>query len=177
MSVNEKQVGEHIAALRKGKGLTQAQLGERLSVSFQAVSKWERGEALPDIGLLPDIAAVLETSVDSILAGGAQQVHYRGRITVSDMREGIACFERAGRLLGSQNIIYRAAIDGINTRMNTDIEAAFADEYAFEAFVAEAIIQNLMAGAYIDLSDVTKGFRHEHFREIVCKYAAKYGIK
>ena len=43
MPINEKRVGEQIAALRKAKGLTQNQLGERLSVSFQAVSKWERG--------------------------------------------------------------------------------------------------------------------------------------
>ena len=41
-------VGKQIASLRKAKGLTQNQLGERLNISFQAVSKWERGEALPD---------------------------------------------------------------------------------------------------------------------------------
>ena len=38
-----KTVGNQIAALRKEKGLTQAELGERLGISFQAVSKWERG--------------------------------------------------------------------------------------------------------------------------------------
>ena len=43
MSVNTEKVGLQIAALRKAKELTQAQLGERLNVSFQAVSKWERG--------------------------------------------------------------------------------------------------------------------------------------
>lgn len=43
MSVNTEKVGNQIISLRKAKGLTQAQLGERLSVSFQAVSKWERG--------------------------------------------------------------------------------------------------------------------------------------
>jgi len=43
MSVSIEKVGLQIAALRRTKGLTQAQLGERLKVSFQAVSKWERG--------------------------------------------------------------------------------------------------------------------------------------
>lgn len=177
MSINEKRIGEQIAALRKAKGLTQKQLGERLSVSFQAVSKWERGDAMPDVGTLPDLARVLETSVDNILTGGEQVLRYCGKITVADMREGIRCFNNAGKLLGRGNIIYRYAIEGINERMNTDIEAAFSDSDVFECFVAEAIIQNLKAGFYIDLTDVKNGFQNEHFRDIVCNYAEKYGIK
>lgn len=61
--------------------------------------------------------------------------------------------------------------------MNTTIEAAFTDDYIFECFVAEAIIQNLMMGAYIDVTDVKNGFRHAHFRDVVLDYAVKYGIK
>lgn len=39
-----EKIGQQICYLRKARGLTQADLGERLGVSFQAVSKWERGE-------------------------------------------------------------------------------------------------------------------------------------
>ncbi len=177
MAINIEKVGQQIAALRKAKGLTQAQLGERLGVSFQAVSKWERGETLPDAGVLVDLAAVLETSVDSILTGGEKIINYKGKITVADMREGIACIENCGRLLGKDNLIYRSAVEGINERMNTDVEQAFADERIFECFVAEAIIQNLKSGSYIDLTDVKNNFRFEHFRNIVLEYAAKYGVK
>lgn len=171
------KVSEQIAALRKAKGLTQAELGERLNVSFQAVSKWERAEAMPDIALLVDLARILETSVDNILTGGEKIMNYRGKITVADMKEGIACIEKCGRLLGRDNLIYRCAVDGINRRMNTDIEEAFSDERIFECFVAEAIIQNLKAGSYIDLTDVKNNFRYEHFRNIVLDYAEKYGVK
>ncbi|MBR4859082.1 MAG: helix-turn-helix transcriptional regulator [Clostridia bacterium] len=177
MSVDMKKIGLQIAALRKSKGITQAQLGERLNISFQAVSKWERGEALPDTGILIDLASVLGTSVDSILTGGEKAVSYKGKISVEDMREGIACLEKCGRLLGKDNLIYRSAVEGINERMNTDIEQAFTDERIFECFVAEAIIQNLKAGAYIDLTDVKNSFKHERFRDIVLGYADKYGIK
>ncbi|MBQ7121105.1 MAG: helix-turn-helix transcriptional regulator [Clostridia bacterium] len=177
MSVNTEKVGNQIISLRRAKGLTQAQLGERLSVSFQAVSKWERGEALPDAGVLVDLANVLETSVDNILTGGEKAINYRGKITVSDMKEGIACIERCGRLLGRDNLIYRCAVEGINEKMNTDIEECFKDERVFECFVAEAVIQNLKSGSYVDLTDVKNNFKYEHFRNIVLDYAKKYGVK
>ncbi len=175
--IDINKVSAQIAALRKAKGLTQSELGERLKVSFQAVSKWERAEALPDIGLLVDLAGILETSVDNILTGGEKVLNYRGKITVADMREGIECIEKCGRLIGRDNLIYRHAVDGINKGMNTDIEECFADDYIFECFVAEAIIQNLKAGAYIDLTDVKKGFKYERFRKIVMDFAESYGVK
>lgn len=82
-----------------------------------------------------------------------------------------------GKLLGKDNIIYRYAINGINEKMNTDIEPAFSDEYVLECFVAEAIIQNLKAGAYIDITDVKNNFKNEHFSKIVCDYAEQHNIK
>lgn len=62
-------VGKQIASLRKAKGLTQNQLGERLNISFQAVSKWERGLGCPDVSLLIELAAALKVSVEQILSG------------------------------------------------------------------------------------------------------------
>lgn len=170
-------VAKQIALLRKEKGLTQNDLGERLGVSFQAVSKWERGETLPDTALLPDLAAVLETSIDRILTGGRQITHYKGKITVSRMCEGMDCLKRMGELLGKDNILYRHAIDGINTAMDTDIEDAFTDDRVMECFVAEAIIQNLLAGRYIDPTDVKNSFHHDHFREIVLDHCRRFGIR
>ena len=175
--MDTKMVGALIARLRKEKGLTQNDLGDRLGVSFQAVSKWERGETLPDTGILLDLANVLGTSVDCILAGGSQVLHYRGKFTVSQMQEGILALKTMGELLGKDNILYRSAIDGINERMNTDIEDAFYDQHVLECFVAEAIIQNLMGGKYVDPTDVKNSFRSEHFRGIVLEQCQRYGIK
>ena len=171
------KVAEQICLLRKAKGLTQSELGERLGVSFQAVSKWERGETLPDTALLPDLARVLETSVDYILSGGERQLEYKGKISVADMKKGLDCIKNMGEYLGKENIIYRSAIKGINTEMNTDIEIAFSDDYVFEAFLAEAIIQSLLQGMYVDISDVKNNFKHEHFKNIVVNYCDRYGIK
>lgn len=172
-----KTVGNQIAALRKAKGLTQNDLGERLGISFQAVSKWERGETLPDTAILPDLADILETSVDHILSGGTRILSYRGRITVAQMSDGLNALKKMGELLGTDNLLYRSAVDGINEKMNTDIEEAFRDDRIFECFVAEAIVQNLMSGKYIDVTDVKNGFENSHFRDIVLSHCGKYGIK
>lgn len=175
--MNIKKVGEQIAALRKAKGITQNELGERIGVSFQAVSKWERGETLPDITLLPDLAKILETTTDYILLGSEKVVEYKGKFTITDIKKGLNCLKNVGEYLGAENIIYRAAIKGINNELNTNIEEAFSNDYVFEAFLAEAIIQNLMSGLYVDISDVKNNFKHEHFKNIVVDYCDRYGIK
>ena len=52
---------------RKELGFTQNQLAEALSISFEAVSKWENNTAYPDIEMLPRLAAVLHITVDALL--------------------------------------------------------------------------------------------------------------
>lgn len=58
-------IGENIARLRRKAGLTQEQLGNFLSVSAQAVSKWEKG-GMPDTELLPAIADTLHVTIDTL---------------------------------------------------------------------------------------------------------------
>ena len=82
-----------------------------------------------------------------------------------------------GESLGKDNLIYRSAVNGINTEMNVDIEEAFSDDYTFEAFLAEAIIQNILSGKYVDLSDVKNNFKYDRFKNIVVGYCNRYGIK
>lgn len=60
------QIGSQIALLRKERGFTQDMLAEKLSVSPQAVSKWENGHALPETASLPALARALECNIDML---------------------------------------------------------------------------------------------------------------
>ena len=181
MPVDPIKVGRHIHALRRARDLTQNQLGELLHISFQAVSKWERGETLPEVNLLPDLAEVLSTTVDNILNGGERPMktpeQYTRTTTIAQMREGIDCFERIGELLGKGSFFYKGAIGGVNLKMNTDLEEGLADDYLRECFIAEAAIQAMMDGAYFSPEDIEHGFVHEHWRDVLKEYAKKYGIE
>jgi tellurite methyltransferase len=60
-------IGENISRYRKESGLTQEEVAKRLSISSQAVSKWENGYSSPDISLLPCLASILSVSIDKIM--------------------------------------------------------------------------------------------------------------
>ena len=63
----QENLGERIARIRRERRLTQSQLAERLYVTPQAVSKWERGLSLPDAEMLGRIARVLGVGTDELL--------------------------------------------------------------------------------------------------------------
>ena len=63
----KKQIGANIAAYRKRGGMTQAGLAEKLNYSDKAVSKWERGESVPDVTTLVQLANLFDVSVNELL--------------------------------------------------------------------------------------------------------------
>ena len=62
----KSRVGANIARLRKDRGLTQAELAERINYSDKAVSKWERAESLPDVLTLISLAEQLGTDLNTL---------------------------------------------------------------------------------------------------------------
>lgn len=69
ISMNQQKIGKLIAKLRKEKGLTQAELGEKLGVGYKAVSKWENGNGMPDVSLFQPLCDILGISVDEFVEG------------------------------------------------------------------------------------------------------------
>ena len=67
--MEKKTIGSFIATLRKAQGFTQQEVADRLNVSNKTISKWERDESSPDLGLIPVIAELFNVTCDEILLG------------------------------------------------------------------------------------------------------------
>lgn len=61
------ELAKNIASYRKRSKLTQEELANKLNISFQAISKWENAQSMPDISILGDLAAALDTDIDSLM--------------------------------------------------------------------------------------------------------------
>ena len=67
--MDQLKIGKFIAECRKQKCLTQIQLAEKLSITDKAVSKWERGVAMPDTSIMLELCDILSISVNELLSG------------------------------------------------------------------------------------------------------------
>jgi tellurite methyltransferase len=74
----KNELAKNICRYRKEKGFTQEELARRLGLTFQAVSKWETAQTLPDISLLPKLSQELEISIDKIFG----YISYDKQITI-----------------------------------------------------------------------------------------------
>lgn len=86
------KVGLMIKELRKKKDVTQEQLGEVLSVSFQTISKWENGISSPDINLLPIIASYFGVSIDELFGYCLDALTYKERFIKFLVDNGVLRF-------------------------------------------------------------------------------------
>ncbi len=177
MNLDSQKIGAFLQSERKRRSMTQAELAERLSVSPQSVSNWERGEAIPDVSVLPDLAGALHCSVDAILSGGAGCGGFRRHITVAQMQEALAALDRIGELLGRDHFIYRCLIDALNTRMNTTIEQSFSDPHIFDVFTVEFLLGCIGNGDYVDPRDVQAHLPDNQARAYLLRTMQEHGIR
>ena len=67
--MDKKKTGNLIKEARIKKNYTQSELGDLLGVSNKAVSRWENGDSFPDVGVLENLAAVLDLRIQNIITG------------------------------------------------------------------------------------------------------------
>ena len=67
--MDQLKIGKFIADCRKRKNLTQMQLAEKLGITDKAISKWERGIAMPDTSIMLELCDILSISVNELLSG------------------------------------------------------------------------------------------------------------
>jgi len=177
MNLNLTQIGQFLQSCRKDRNLTQAEMAEQLNVTPQSVSNWERGESIPDVSLLPDLACILHCSVDAILSGGNNSSGYRRHISVAQMQEALSALNRIGELLGRKHFIYTCIIDALNQRMNTTIERSFSEPHIFDIFTIEFLEGCIRDGDYVDPRDVLAHLPPHRARDHLLNMLQERGIK
>lgn len=102
--MDDNKVGKAISYLRKRAGYTQKDLADRIGISDKAVSKWERGLSLPDVGYLRKLSILLDTDTDSLLSGDV--VHHdngwKGILILNENPYGIG----AGTVIYDKPLVY-----------------------------------------------------------------------
>ena len=167
------KIGQYIQSLRKAAGLTQKELAEKLNLSFQAVSKWENGDSLPDTGVLLDLCDILNTTADKLLNGGSIVAKERRLMRLEDVVTGFQYLEDIGKLFGEDCSFYTGMIEGINEKMNMDILSYLKDPMTREVMYAEVLIQGILSGRTVDMDEIEANFRNRKMVETIRRYVDK----
>lgn len=69
IKMDQMKIGKFIAVLRKEKGLTQEQLGEKLGVTNKTISRWENGNYMPDVEMLSLLSKEFGVSINELISG------------------------------------------------------------------------------------------------------------
>ncbi|MCH5339641.1 MAG: helix-turn-helix domain-containing protein [Acetatifactor sp.] len=119
--MNTESFGKKILSIRQNANLTQEELALRMGVTPQAISKWERGQGLPDISILSDLCRLLNVSSDLLLG-----LEYKNFTENNDVETQDVIFQNLGDCLDPAAIIF-----GI------DLVQVFTDSPYVELIAAE----------------------------------------
>lgn len=104
--------GERIQRLRKGAGLSQQALGERLGITSVAVSKWERGQSQPDIPTLTRLADLFGVTLDELCGRASVPPAADENLTVLTRAFGRLTRQEQEQLLKVSRALYAHAFEG-----------------------------------------------------------------
>lgn len=85
-----ENIGKRIAESRRSAGFTQEELANRLGVTPQALSKWEKGASSPDLVMLSSVCQILDVSADYLIGKNKKKIVENGNFFCK-MRFGIIC--------------------------------------------------------------------------------------
>lgn len=87
LTLSAEEIGIRISRLRRRKKITQIELAEKMYISFQAVSNWERGQTMPDLTRIYELAQIFDVSVDELLNGQSEITTIQAEETKSVVKE------------------------------------------------------------------------------------------
>ncbi|MCK5732471.1 MAG: helix-turn-helix transcriptional regulator [Tenericutes bacterium] len=172
--MNTIEIGKYIKDKRTEMHLTQKNLAHKLNISFQSVSKWETGNALPETSILLPLSDVLEITVDQILNAGEFRKRLNKKVNIEEVTDAIKSIIRLKEILGSNNGIYKSMVSGVNNDLEVDLEAALLDIEQREILIAQSCIQLIIDGYTLIDKDIDQYFKSEKVKEKLRLYVKKY---
>ena len=136
--MNQIDIGKFIADCRKEKGLTQAQLAEKLNITDRAVSKWETGKSMPDSSIMLELSNILGVTVNELLSGE--------RLEMNNYEEKL-----------SENLIELTKKDENNMSKNVVISIVYTITMAIAfmvCFICDVAISGTLSWSLITLSSI-----------------------
>ena len=165
-------IGAYLKSLRKSTNLTQKELAKKLNISFQAISKWEKGETLPDTRLLVSLSEILNTTCESILMGGKESNYTRKYFSLNNIEKFIEYILKCKELFGKEFFMYQGLIDGISENLNIVFEKyLYGDlEELYHIIIINAIISGKY---YVKEDEIENFFKSEKIKEDIKKYIGR----
>ncbi len=150
----KSQIGVNIAAYRKKAQLTQAGLGEKLNYSDKAVSKWERGESIPDVLTLVQLASLFGITVNDLLSDPDALPGNPGKLEKAMTQVSEKALKRKANknvILGlSTTLVWFVALLAFVILSSFDFLAAYSWLLFFYAIPANAIVLLSLRSAWHD---------------------------
>lgn len=176
---NMEKVGRNIAELRKKCNMTQMELADKMGISFQAVSNWERGTSMPDISKLPELAEIFGVTIDQLLGEKSEIVESAAK---GDMKTYLENNEvPMEEIRNAAPILKPDQVDGIveSELVEGDKKVSLHDIEDILPFVGRDVVNKLarkMAenGEYKDLDYVLPFASNDVINEIALKMISEH---
>lgn len=123
---NMESIGRRIAELRKKANMTQMELADNMGITFQSISNWERGNTMPDISKLPELAELFDVTIDELLGKESKLI----KNIIEDKEDGHAADEEisVSELVEAAPILKPETLDEIIEKNNLIEKAIDADK-------------------------------------------------
>jgi len=178
------KIGEKIKQLRNSRGITQETLANHLGISFQAVSKWENGTALPDITLVPALSTYFGVSADELLglqdaADAAELAEYETQFWDEYWQHGNPQKGQVGRYTQKSTDICREVLEKYpnNLKWMSFLVRCLipAHNDNVETWSKSALEEALALCERILLEECPDGYTRDRARWVLCKYYGEVG--
>ena len=155
--MDQIKIGKFIAECRKQKNLTQLQLADKLGITDKAISKWERGKAMPDTSIMIELCDILEINVNELLSGekiNMESINLKNEKLLLDMTKEV---EQKNKIIwATRRVLLVSSL--VCCLISTAVVYRFVPEGIWQYAIMAALVAVLLVpGFYATKLDVSVG--------------------